>query len=199
MSVSIRFRTLFKVPSATHRQMQSATNHLFFLVALQMVKSIVNPIHALMFNLQQTMKEIEAIYYFEEYGNDKHIVLWTFALQMLIRDHISHQHQRRFCVVKKRRRKRSIFRPVWTKEETLLRLWAQLTGWWVGKRQLWWSDWQVWRPVGGELHTRKYVVTSKLGWALQFSVLHIVVCEGLEFLQRILVQKYSCISRMGQA
>ena len=86
--------------------MQSATNHLFFLVALQMVRAIVNQIHALMFNLQQTMKEIRAIYdYFMEYGNDKHIVLWTFTLQMLIRDHISHQRQRRFCVVKKRKRK----------------------------------------------------------------------------------------------
>eukprot|EP00978_Attheya_sp_CCMP212_P044704 scaffold319185_cov59-Attheya_sp.AAC.1 len=37
-----------------------------------------------------------AIYYFTEFGNDKHTVLWTFISQMfLIRDLISHQHQRR--------------------------------------------------------------------------------------------------------
>eukprot|EP00978_Attheya_sp_CCMP212_P018904 scaffold52284_cov47-Attheya_sp.AAC.1 len=60
-----------------------------------MVKAIVNPIHALMFNLRQTMTEIGAIYYFAEFGNDKHTVLWTFISQMLIRDLISHQHQRR--------------------------------------------------------------------------------------------------------
>eukprot|EP00978_Attheya_sp_CCMP212_P029231 scaffold103337_cov31-Attheya_sp.AAC.1 len=113
----------FLATLAIHRQrMQSATNHSFSLVALQIVKAIMNPIHALMFNLLTTMKEIEAIYYFVEFGNDKHTVLWTFVSQMLIRDLISHQHQRRFYVVKKWRRKRSIFRPVWTNEEISLHL-----------------------------------------------------------------------------
>jgi hypothetical protein len=35
----------------------------------------VNPITALMFNLLATMKEIETIYYFKEFGNDKHCVV----------------------------------------------------------------------------------------------------------------------------
>eukprot|EP00978_Attheya_sp_CCMP212_P020905 scaffold60477_cov50-Attheya_sp.AAC.1 len=93
-----------------------------FLLALQMVKATVNPIHALMLNLLTTMKEIEAIYYFVEFGNDKHTTLRTFISQMLIRGLISHQHRRRFYVIKKRRRKRNIFRPVWTNEEISLRL-----------------------------------------------------------------------------
>jgi hypothetical protein len=59
-----------------------------------MARATVNQSHALMFNLQQTMKEIGATYYLEEYWNDKHIVLWTFTLQILIWDLISHINTR---------------------------------------------------------------------------------------------------------
>jgi hypothetical protein len=53
-----------------------------------------------------TMKGIEVIYYFEEFGKDKHIMLWKFVSQMLLSwDHISYQLQIRFYVVMKWRRK----------------------------------------------------------------------------------------------
>eukprot|EP00978_Attheya_sp_CCMP212_P040963 scaffold229254_cov51-Attheya_sp.AAC.7 len=102
---------------------QEVKDELGFLATLATSPNAVgNPIHALMFNLLQTMKEIGAIYYFAEFGNYKHTVLWTYVSQMLIQDLISHQNQRRYCVVKKRKRKRSLFRPVWINEEMLLHL-----------------------------------------------------------------------------
>jgi hypothetical protein len=125
---------------ATSTQIQSAMNHLFFLVTLQRHKAIVNnPIQVIIQNLLQIMKGIEVTAYSnKEFGNDRHTVLWMFALQLLMRDLIFHQPQRRFSIAKKWRRKRNIFRPVWINEDISLHSSAPLRlGCWERKQMNW--------------------------------------------------------------
>jgi hypothetical protein len=73
----------FLATLATSPNAVSAMNQLCFLVTLQMLKAIVNPIHALILNLLIIMKGIEATYYFKEFGNNRGTVLWMFISSML--------------------------------------------------------------------------------------------------------------------